>query len=234
MISYYHTAHTGKGLDLSLSIHTLQTQLRCREGRTCHRPRIPSHNCQDCDLGLRFCQLVQPDPNPGVCTCGHAHGKRALRTEEPEREGARTRTWHGRGPGICLPPATQPRRSAGHLRLPPASRAETHTGSSGKGLSKYFDVPFNPTKGKLYRRSKAAVTICCYMGQSGPQSRSKSPQMPFTLPSPCFHKPKIPNIISAFLVAPGPPVLPPPTGEPCCSPAMLSGTQLSAAPLTGP
>lgn len=33
-----------------------------------------------------LCQLLQPDPDPSVRTCGHTHGKPVLHTEKPEPE----------------------------------------------------------------------------------------------------------------------------------------------------
>lgn len=116
-----------------------------------------------------------------VCT---PKGSRTLRTHAVHK-GARTGTWRHQGLGICPPAATPPCGPPGHLRPHWASRAEIHTGSLGKGLSKYFDVLFNPTKGKLYRKSKAAVTIRCYMGQSGPQARANLLQCLSHPPPPC-------------------------------------------------
>lgn len=104
--------------------------------------------------------LLWPDPNSDVRTCVHTHHRCMLSNKGAGTRG-QSRTWQSRALRICLPAATQPCRAPGHLWLHMASRAETHMCSFGKGLSKYFDVLFNPTEGKLYSKRKRQVTIRC-------------------------------------------------------------------------
>lgn len=136
------------------------------------RPKIHSHNPEPAaSIPMLHHTPLARRKLRSAYLCAHTSQVHAKQQRSRDQTG-QSRTWQSRALRICLPAATKPCRTPGHLWLHLAWRAETHMCSFGKGLSKYFDVLFNPTEGRLHSERKRQVTICCYTGQAGPSPRA--------------------------------------------------------------